>query len=128
MQTRKVAIIDHDEKVIREVKETLALGGYVPVVVTDAHLAVDTVVWSKPDVILLELSMPGKNGFKLNEELSRLSQDKKIPLIAMSDVFTEEFTWLLELCGIKRFLKKPFQPLDLIWAIEHELNEDDQLN
>jgi len=106
----------------------LVMGGYVPVVVTNAHLAVDTVVWSKPDVILLELSMPGKNGFKLNEELSRVSQDKKIPLIAMSDFFTEEFTWLLELCGIKRFLKKPFQPLDLIWAIENELEENSQLN
>jgi hypothetical protein len=32
----------------------------------------------------------------------------------------------MDFCGIKRWIKKPFLPLDVIWAVENEIEEDNQ--
>ena len=123
MQNKKVAIIDEDKKILGELEEILVMSGYAPVLVDDVFLAVDTVILHKPDVILMELKMPHKNGFELNSAINRVFETKRVPIIAMSAFFRDEFRWLLDLCGIKRWIKKPFQPLDVIWAIENEVVE-----
>jgi len=121
MQDKKIAVIDHDRKFLEEIEGILTMGGYVPVVVHDPFLFVDTVVQSKPDVIMLELSMPRRNGFELADTINRVFEGKRVPIIAMSVFFRDEFPWLMGFCGIKKWLRKPFQPLDVIWAIENEL-------
>jgi response regulator RpfG family c-di-GMP phosphodiesterase len=74
----------------------------------------------------MELRMPHKNGFALSDAINRVFATKRIPIIAMSNLFKDEFKWLMDLCGIKRWIKKPFQPLDVIWAIENEIEEGNQ--
>jgi len=126
MQTRKVAIIDDNQDSLRELEQILKMAGYTPVLVDDIFGNVDTVIENKPDVILMELKMPHKNGFALADAINRVFETKKIPIIAMSNLFKDEFKWLMDFCGIKRWIKKPFLPLDVIWAIENELEENNQ--
>jgi len=123
MQNRKVVIIDEDARFLSVTKKILIMGGYDPVVVNDVSLALDTVIKEKPDVILVELVMSRKNGFELIDGINRACASRRIPIIAMSTFFKAEFNWLFDLCGIKRWLKKPFQPLDVMWAIENEIAE-----
>ena len=126
MQNRKVAIIDDNQDSLRELEQILKMAGYTPVLVDDIFGNVDTVIENKPDVILMELKMPHKNGFALADAINRVFETKKIPIIAMSNLFKDEFKWLMDFCGIKRWIKKPFLPLDVIWAIENELEENNQ--
>jgi len=97
------------------------MGGYTPIPVIDPLLAVDTIIQHRPDLILMELKMPRKNGFELTHTINQVFETKKVPIIAMSESYRDEFRWLLNFCGIKRWIKKPFQPLNLIWAIENEI-------
>ena len=126
MQNRKVAIIDDNKDSLRELEKIIKMSGYTPVLVKDVLGAVDTVVNNKPDVILMELKMPHKNGFALADAIDRVFETKKIPIIAMSNIFKDEFKWLMDFCGIKRWIKKPFLPLDVIWAIESVIEEGNQ--
>jgi len=126
MQTRKVAIIDDNQDSLRELEQILKMAGYTPVLVDDIFGNVDTVIENKPDVILMELKMPHKNGFALADAINRVFETKKIPIIAMSNLFEDDFKWLMDFCGIKRWIKKPFLPLDVIWAIENELEKNNQ--
>ena len=128
MQNRKVAIIDDNPGSLRELKKVLKMAGYTPVLVKDVLGAIDTVVINKPDVILMELKMPHKNGFALADAVNRVFGTKEIPIIAMSNIFKDEFKWLMDFSGIKRWIKKPFLPLDVIWAVENEMPEDNNLN
>ena len=123
MQNKKVAIIDEDKEILGKLGEILSLSGYTPVPVIDPLLAIDSIIQNKPDVILLELKMPRRNGFVLTSTINRVFESNKVPIIAMSDTYKDEFRWLLNFCGIKRWIKKPFQPLNLIWAIENEIVE-----
>jgi len=126
MKNREVVIINDDKKSIGDLEETLTAIGHDTIVVNDALLAVDIVVQRKPDVILLELNMPRKNGFELAKEINHAVEMKKIPIIAMSEFFKGEFRFLMDLCGISRYLKKPVNPLDVIWAIENVAEEKHQ--
>jgi len=127
MKSRKIAIIDEDKEMLGELNEILNMGGYSSILINDPLSALDTVFENKPDVVLMELRMPQKNGFELTHEINRVFETKRMPVIAMSENFKDEFRWLLELCGIKRCIKKPFNPLDIIWAIENEIEEDYQI-
>ena len=126
MPNTKVAIIDDNQNSLRELEKTLKLAGYTPILVNDVWGAVDTVVNNKPDVILMELKMPHNNGFALADAINRVFETKKIPIIAMSNIFKDEFKWLMDFCGIKRWIKKLFLPLDVIWAIESVVEEGNQ--
>jgi two-component system response regulator AdeR len=124
VRNKNVVIINDDKESLGDLEEILALSGHDSVVVNDALLAVDAVVQNKPDVVLLELKMPHKNGFELADEINRIFHTKRIPIIAMSAFFKDEFRFLFELCGIRRYFKKPFNPLDVIWAIENATEEN----
>jgi DNA-binding response OmpR family regulator len=126
MQNIKVAVIDDDHDSLRGLEGILKMAGYTPVLVNETFWAVKTLTQNKPDVILMELRMPHKNGFALSDAINRVFATKRIPIIAMSNLFKDEFKWLMDLCGIKRWIKKPFQPLDVIWAIENEIEEGNQ--
>lgn len=128
MKSRKIVIIDEDKIFLGEIKEVLTASGYAPVVVNDALSAVDTIIRSKPDVILMELKMPSKNGFEIADDMNRVFETQRVPIIAMSLLFKDDPFPLMNLCGIKRYLKKPFHPLDVISAIEDVMQESNQLD
>lgn len=115
---RKVMIIDDDKEFLEELKETLELAGYEMIAVNDSNAAVHKALRVKPDVILLDLKMPGKTGFQVADEVRHLSQLKHIPIIAMSGFFKDEYGPLMNICNIRKCLKKPFLPLDVIVEIE----------
>lgn len=121
MENKKVLIVDDDKGFLEELRESLALSGYDMVAVNDPQEVLPIAVKAKPDVVLLDLKMPGKSGFQLADEMRRYFQLQNIPIIAMSAFFKDEYNILMNLCGIKKCLKKPFNPLDVIAQIEGAL-------
>lgn len=118
MENGKIMIVDDDKEFLGELGETLALSGYSTVMVSDPILALDTAVREKPDIVLLDLRMPGKNGFQLADELRHVPQLMQVPIIAMTGNFKDSYNPLIKMCDIKKCLKKPFNPLDIIAEIE----------
>jgi len=123
MANKKVMIVDDDKEFLQELEELLLESGYDMIVVDDATAVLDVASRAKPDVILLDLKMPGKSGFQVADELKHISQLSNVPIIAMSGFFKDNYGPLLNICGIKRCLKKPFNPLDIIAEIEEAIAE-----
>jgi response regulator NasT len=123
MGKKKVMVVDDDREFLEELCELLVLSGYEMVPVNDPAAALQIAASEKPQVILIDLKMPGKSGFQLAEEFRGLAQLEQVSLIAMSAFFKEEYKPLLNICGIKRCLKKPFHPLEVITEIEAALAE-----
>ena len=126
MRNRKIVIINDDKKSLGDLEGILVASGHDLVVVNDALLAVDIVAQKQPDVILVELKMPRKTGFELADELNHEFETERIPIIAMSVFFKNEFKFLLNLCGIDSYLRKPLNPRDVICAIENVTDGYDQ--
>lgn len=114
----KVMIIDDDKDFLTEISETLVLVGYEVAAVNDPILAVDKAVMERPEVILLDLKMPKINGFSLAAELRHHSETERVPIIAVTGYFKDDYLPLMNICGINRYLKKPFNVLEAITQIE----------
>ena len=64
------------------------------------------------------------SGFEVADSLRRTPGTSQVPIIAMSGYYTmKEHEFLMNVCGINKFLKKPINPLETIAAIKHILGE-----
>ncbi|MDD5439759.1 MAG: response regulator [Candidatus Omnitrophica bacterium] len=121
---KKVMVIDDDKEFLSELKEILELSGYEAISAANALMATDVAVKLKPDIILMDLKMPFKNGFQVADDMKSHFTLRKTPIIAMSGFFFgNEYVQLMEMCGIRKCLKKPFNPVDVIFYIEEALAE-----
>ena len=119
-KNKKIMIIDDDKEFLGEMAETLKLSGYSPITVFDSSIATKQASKSKPDLILLDLKMGNKSGFKVAGELMSKAETHNIPVIAITGVFTKhEHRLLMRICNIKECLLKPIKPLDIIHKIEN---------
>jgi len=123
MAKKRVMIVDDDADFLQELGETLSMSGYDMVAVNDSGEALEIAGRTKPDIILLDLKMPVKSGFQLADEINQRYKSDNIPIIAMSAFVKDEYAALLKVCGIKKYIKKPFYPLNVITLIEETLNE-----
>lgn len=74
----KIMIIEDDPAVREELALLLANEGYIPIPVTTFHNTIQQVKEAVPDLILLDLGLPGQDGFSVCTELRR---DNNIPII-----------------------------------------------
>jgi len=118
MFNQKVMIIDDNKEFLKELERTLVFSGYNTIAAHDPYSALAIASKEKPQAILLDLKMPGMSGFQLAHELKSYPELQQIPIIAMTEFFKDGYKILMDMCGIKRCLKKPFNPLDVITEIE----------
>ena len=124
MHKKKVLIVDNDKDFLSELREVLEMSGYELVAVEDPCYALEIASRAQVDVVLLDLKMPKKNGFDLAYELHHSPHLRGCPIIAMTGFYKEEYQSLFAKCGIRKCLKKPFRPLDVISVIEDALTEE----
>ena len=115
----KVMIVDDDVDFLAQLEELLQLSGYEMVVVNNAVEAVDIARQTRPDIVILDIKMPGKNGFQVAADLRALPDLQGVAIIAMTGFYSKEDGGQLVQAGkIDRCLIKPFRPLDVIANIE----------
>lgn len=77
---------------------------------------------ARPDLIILDINLPGMNGFEVIKELQQMSETKDIPVFALSaNIMPRDIEKGLK-AGFKQYLTKPFKVPEIINAIEGVLN------
>jgi DNA-binding response OmpR family regulator len=118
-KVKKVVVIDDDKEFLSEIGELLVSAGYEVTALSDGNDAIREIKEVKPDVVLLDLKMKGRNGFQIANEMSFTPETLNIPVIAMTGYFKkDEHRFLMRTCGIKDVILKPANPLDIIRRIE----------
>lgn len=120
---RKILIIE-DEANIRElVKYNLKAGGYETVEAEDGLTGITQAYKVKPDLILLDIMLPGKDGYEICRELRR--NDVNIPIIMLT-AKSEEVDKVLGLeFGADDYVAKPFGIRELLARIKAVLRRYD---
>jgi CheY-like chemotaxis protein len=85
MNNKSVLVIDDDEISLLIVQNALEMEGYTVMTTTDSLLAAELLKQHKPDVVVLDIFMPGKDGFELIKELRSLCADTFIIAISAND-------------------------------------------
>ncbi len=116
---KKILIVD-DQKEVRELVEiTLRSGDYKILQAKNAQDAVETVKAEKPDLVIMDIMMPGEmDGFQATRILKGNPQTKECKIIMLTAKgqttdLDEGFG-----AGADGYFTKPFSPLDLIKKVE----------
>lgn len=119
MVKKKILIIDDDEHIGKMLSEVLIKEGYEVLIAFSGTEALLVLANSKPDIILLDLMLPGLSG----EEL--LPKIKKIPVIVISAKVDIDNKVELLLAGASDYLTKPFDTKELLARIAVQLRNSD---
>lgn len=112
---RRVLALDNDPEMLRYVRETLMAAGYVPIVTADPEGLGRLIVEEKPDLVLLDLTLPGPDGMDLMERLPELTH---IPVIFLSGYGGDQILARALGAGADDYIVKPFSPTELVARIE----------
>lgn len=89
-EKKKVCIIDDDENILEIYRLKLELEHYDVSVAANGEEGLLVIRQQKPDIILLDLQMPVKNGVQVLEELCVDEQLSKIPVVILSNIDNED--------------------------------------
>lgn len=118
---KKVLIVDDDMIVIRAVTKILSSRGVQVKVAMDAITAVAAARKELPDVILLDLGLPGGHGTKVLQRLSNLRSSMATPVIVLTASESPEDEIDATEAGAVAYLHKPLNAEALLDALQNAL-------
>lgn len=82
----KILIVEDEDIVARMYEKALSVSGFQVVVNTNAGAALETTKKEKPDLVLLDIMMPGVDGIQILEKLKADSATKGIPVVILTNL------------------------------------------
>jgi CheY-like chemotaxis protein len=116
--THRILVIDDVQDTAEAVAILLTTLGHEAKPVSDPRQAVDVAREFRPAMVLLDIGMPGMNGYQLAEALRALPGYESTPLIAVTGFTMYEDRERARAAGFDGFLTKPINPSDLIDAVK----------
>ncbi len=120
MPSQSVLIIDDDHAIAKGVSMRLKHAGYRISTAFDGEDGLEKVDAERPDVVVLDVRMPGKDGLTVLRELRLNAEHVHRPVIMLSASLQDQQTALD--AGAQCFLTKPYQSCDLLNAMASVLN------
>jgi CheY-like chemotaxis protein len=117
-----VLVCDNEEVLRGLVRATLEGSGYALLEARDGEDALEQARRVRPDVILLDMMMPGRSGLEVLAELRRDPELRGIPVVMLTARAQVADRDAAERAGANRFLAKPFSPLKLARVVEELLD------
>lgn len=114
----RVLIVDDSRTISAALSHMLSQNGYEALTSEDAESALELVIDSPPELIFLDIVLPGMSGFTALRKFRRLEQTASVPIIMISGnpQAVEEF--YLKKIGADDFMKKPFGRAEVFARIE----------
>ena len=113
-----ILVVDDDPETLRHLRDTLAEAGYAPLVTGDPRELARLIRAEKPQLVLLDLMLPGTDGIELMQTVPELSD---LPVIFISGYGRDETIARALEAGADDYVVKPFSPTELTARIRAAL-------
>jgi two-component system, OmpR family, phosphate regulon response regulator OmpR len=122
---KHILIVDDDDRIRDLLKDYLTANEYIVSTAEDANQAKNKLKYIKFDIIVLDVMMPGQNGYELTAEIK---EKMKVPIILLTaKEGVENRIKGLEL-GADDYIGKPFEPKELILRIKNIINKNNEID
>ncbi len=119
---KQILIVDDEEAIVLLLETVLNIYGYATISCTSPIEAVKIASKKKPDLIILDIAMPDKDGYEVCSELKSDPATRRIPVIMVTALaLTQDKKKGIE-SGADGFIFKPFDPMVVISEIERLLD------
>ena len=123
-----IHIIEDDKDIANLVQFNLMDAGYDVICSWDGKNGFETARNKKPDLILLDLMLPGMNGIDICEQLKQIKETQMIPIIMMTAKGEEGDVVKGLNTGAEDYITKPFSPKILLARVSSVLRRVNQYN
>ena len=113
-----ILVADDDKEVLKMLSRLFELEGYEVITADDGRAVVSRLGENSPDLIILDIMMPGLNGFQVLDIVRRNSDVPVIMLTARGEVTTLHNALNL---GADDYIKKPFHTRELLARVRTKL-------
>jgi DNA-binding response OmpR family regulator len=114
----KIMIVDDDIETTDILETLLKMEGYEPISVNDSTIAAQEASRVHPDMFLLDLMMPGIDGFKLCRLLRADREFAHTPIIIITALADNDSRIVAYGAGANDYITKPYLPNDLVSKIK----------
>jgi twitching motility two-component system response regulator PilH len=114
---KKILIVDDSQAEVHLIQTMLQKGGFQTVGLFDSTKTEETIEEVRPNVILLDVVMPQRNGFQVCRDLKGHQAYSKIPVILVTSKAAPSDRYWGEQQGANGFVAKPFTPEELLGAV-----------
>ncbi len=113
-ERQRILVVDDDPRTLRFVRDTLTGAGYAPLVTGAPDDLAGLIRAERPELVLLDLMLPGRDGIELLQEIPELSD---LPVIFISGYGRDETVARAFELGADDYIVKPFSPTELVARI-----------
>jgi CheY-like chemotaxis protein len=119
----RVLVVDDDPEIVTFLATLLELEGIESTVATSAAAAMERLEQALPDLVLLDIAMPDRDGLDLCRALKKDPRTSRVPVFVVSARPGKDVVERALAAGAEEFIRKPFENHELIARIRERLAE-----
>lgn len=114
---KKVMLIEDEQNIIEAVSFILSRDGWEVKTHSNGHDAIDAVRARTPDLVILDVMLPGKSGFDILREIRSDAQLSTVPVLMLSARGQSKDVEMAEHAGANLYMTKPFSNTEVLDAV-----------
>jgi CheY-like chemotaxis protein len=119
---RRVLVVDDDPEIVTFLATLLELEGIDSTVATSAAAALEKLEHGVPNLVLLDIAMPDRDGLDLCRALKKDPRTRDVPVFVVSARPGKDVVERALAAGAEEFIRKPFENQELIARIRGRLS------
>ncbi len=112
---KKVLVVDDEPEMVNLIRYTLEQGGYEVFSCDNGRAAMEEIGRVSPDLLVLDVMLPGVDGYSLQNAIAQDEKAKKIPVVVLTALEPSRALFQ-KFPQVACFMTKPFKPEDLLEA------------
>src|SRR5262245_42371727 len=117
----RILVVEDQDSIRRMIEALVQARGYEVTAVASGTKAVDVASTTPPDLVLLDLNLPGQfDGFEVCRRLRADATTKKVPVVIISALDDDESRRRAAEAGASAYYTKPFSPIALLKEIDRQ--------
>lgn len=114
---RDVLLIEDEPNIIEAIRFILSRDGWHVFSHSDGSTAANKVRDAKPDLVILDVMLPGRSGFDILRDVRADSETSEMPVLMLTAKGQSRDREMAESLGVTRFMTKPFSNNDMLSVV-----------
>ncbi len=115
--TKRVLLIEDEPNIIEAVSFILSRDGYDVKTHSNGHDAIEAVLARAPDLIILDVMLPGRSGFDILRDIRANEQTADLPVLMLTARGQDTDRDMAERYGASQYMTKPFSNADVLATV-----------
>jgi CheY-like chemotaxis protein len=122
----KILLIEDESIQVELIKRLLEPRGHVVLTVRNGQEGIEVASREKPQLILMDMIIPGMHGLEATIKLKEEPATREIPIIALTVMSSPNFVQECYRVGVAGYIKKPFDPKTLLESVERIVGQPEK--